>query len=71
MLQLGRTVRLTAPEIERFTKLTGFSPDDVKTLDDLDAYIAHCKRYYVGVTEDTHFLHWLIDQERSACLGVA
>jgi hypothetical protein len=51
------TIRLTACEVARFTQITGFAPDDVKTIEDLDAYIAYCKRYYWGVSEDTRFLH--------------
>lgn len=69
MIRLGNHIRLTAREVARFTQITGFAPDDVKTIDDLDAYIARCKRYYWGVSEDTRFLHWLIDKERARCLG--
>lgn len=71
MLRLGKNIRLTPREIERFIKITGFTPADVKTIDDLDAYVEQCKRYYWGVSEDTRFLHWLIDKERSRCLGAA
>jgi hypothetical protein len=66
---MGTIIRLTSREIARFTQITGFVPENVKTLDDLDAYVAHCKRYYWGVSEDTRYLHWLIDRERSRCLG--
>lgn len=69
MLRLGNAIRLTPREIERFTDITGFTPAHVKTLDDLDAYVDQCKRHYWGVSEDTRFLHWLIDKERSRCLG--
>lgn len=69
MLRLGKQVRLTSREIERFTEITGFIPEGVKTIDDLDAYVERCKRYYWGVSEDTRFLHWLIERERSRCLG--
>lgn len=71
MLRLGNKIRLTPREIERFTEITGFRPTDVKTIDDLDAYVEQCKRHYWGVSEDTRFLHWLIDKERSRCLGAA
>ncbi len=71
MIRLGNKVRLTSREVERFTEITGFSPVHVKTLDDLDAYIKQCKQYYWGVSEDTRFLHWLIDKERSRCLSGA
>jgi hypothetical protein len=69
MIRLGNHIRLTSREVARFTHITGFAPDDVKTIDDLDAYIAHCKRFYWGVSKATRFLHWLIDRERARCLG--
>ena len=69
MLSLGNHIRLTRYDIERFTKITGFEPPDVKTLGDLDAYIGQCKKYYWGVSRDTQFLHWLIDRERLRCVG--
>ena len=71
MLRLGNHIRLTSREVARFTHITGFAPGDVKTIDDLDAYIARCKRFYWGTSEPTRFLHWLIDRERARCLGDA
>jgi hypothetical protein len=71
MIRLGNRIRLTRREVERFTKITGFEPVDVRTLDDLDGYIRQCKAHYWGVSEDTRFLHFLLDEERSRCLGVA
>jgi len=68
MIRLGNKIRLTSKEVERFMEITGFKPVGVKTLDDLDAYIKQCKRYYFGVSEETRFLHWLIDKECSHCL---
>lgn len=68
MLRCGRQIRLTPIEVERFTEITGFVPENVKTLDDLDAYVKQCKEYYWGVSDETRYLHWLIDQERSSCL---
>ena len=70
MLRLGKhTIRLTRKEVERFTEITGLEPVNVKTLDDLDAYIAQCKRHYWGISRATKFLHWLIDKERMRCTG--
>jgi hypothetical protein len=69
MLRLGNHIRLTREEVERLTKNTGFEPVNVKTLEDLDAFIAQCKRYYWGASRDTQFLHWLIDKERLRCIG--
>jgi hypothetical protein len=67
MIRLGNHIRLTGKEIERFTKITGFKPVNVKTLDDLDAYIGECKQHYWGVSKETQFLHWLMDRERLRC----
>ena len=69
MIRLGKHVRLTKKEVERFVTITGFVPSNVKTVDDLDAYVVRCKRHHWGVSKDTQFLHWLIDKERLRCLG--
>ena len=71
MIRLGNHIRLTSREVARFTHITSFAPDDVKTIEDLDAYIARCKHFYWGTSEPTRFLHWLIDRERARCLGDA
>ena len=71
MLRLGNRVRLTRKEVERFTLITGFEPEDVKTLEDLDNYIKACKRYYWGCSAETQFLHRWLDWERSRCLCAA
>ena len=67
MIHLGNQIRLSRTDIARFTKITGIAPDDIKTFSDLDDYIARCKRHYWGVSNDTKFLHWLIDRERGLC----
>lgn len=71
MLRLGNHIRLTPGEVVRFERITGFAPNDVKTLADLDAYIAQCKRFYWGHSRDTRFLHWLIDREYARCCGIS
>lgn len=71
MLCLGNHIRLTSGEVARFEHITGFAPNDVKTLADLDAYIAQCKRFYWGHSRDTRFLHWLIDREYARCRGIS
>jgi hypothetical protein len=71
MIRLGNQIRLTRKEIERFTKITDFVPQHVKTLNDLDAYITQCKRFYWGSSRETRFLHWLIDREVQRCNGIA
>ncbi len=71
MLRLGSQLRLTGPEVERFTRITGFDPVDVKSLDDLDDYIRQCKAYYDGASKEARFLRWLLDEERSRGLSAA
>ena len=68
MIRLGNRIRLTRKEVERFTMITGFEPVDVKTLDDLASYVKKCKKHYWGTSQDTQFLHYLIDREASSCL---
>lgn len=67
MIHFGSQIRLTRREVERFRKITGIEPEGVRTLADLDAYIARCKAHYWGVSEETQFLHWLIDREYAQC----
>ena len=71
MIRLGNKLRLTSREVERFTLITGFEPVGVKSLDDLDQYIRHCKEYYCSASADARFLRWLLDEERSRCLCAA
>ena len=68
MLRCGQQIRLTQTDIARFTKITGIEPVDIRTLIDLDRYIADCKRAYWGTSKDTQFLHYLIDRERGLCI---
>jgi hypothetical protein len=69
MLRGTHSVRLTRREVERLTRITGFEPIDVRTLDDLGRYVEACKRHYWGVSDDTRYLHWLIDHEVAGCFG--
>jgi hypothetical protein len=43
----------------------------IRTLAELDAYIARCKAHYWGVSRETQFLHWLIDSEYERCRDAA
>ncbi len=70
MLRFGQQIRLTRREVERFTEITGFDPVNVRTLDDLYAYVAECKKHYWGASDDTRFLHYLIDKELQATLAL-
>jgi hypothetical protein len=71
MIRLGHQIRLTRREVERFTKITAIEPAGVRTLADLEVYIAHCKAHYWGASRETQFLHWLIDREMETCRRVA
>ena len=71
MLRLGSQLRLTGPEVERFTRITGFAPVGVKSRDDLDDYIRQCKAYYDGASKEARFLRWLLEEERSRGLCAA
>lgn len=68
MLRLGSNIRLTRAEQARLQHLTGIALEDVYTPDDLRHYVARCKAHYAGSSEDTLFLHWLIDEELTRCL---
>ena len=71
MIHLDSQIRLTRREVERFRKITGIEPVGIRTLDDLENYIARCKAHYWGVSEETQFLHWLIDREYAQCRQAA
>ena len=67
MLCLGQQIRLTRAEVARFTRLTDIVPTGIRSVRDLDGYIARCKAHYWGVSQQTRFLHWLIDREYRRC----
>ena len=67
MIRLGLQIRLTHREVERFRKITDIEPVGIRSLDDLETYIARCKARYWGEPKDTQFLHWLIDCEYARC----
>ncbi|MGQ0597157.1 hypothetical protein [Aquabacterium sp.] len=71
MLRLNHRIRLTRPEIEAFKEVTNFDPGSIRTLAELDAYVAWCKTFYKGNSRDTFFLHWLIDDCYAACFRAA
>jgi hypothetical protein len=71
MIRLGQQIRLTRREVDRFTKVTGIEPVGVRTLVDLQAYVARCKAHYWGRSRETQFLHWLIDEEHRRCCEAA
>ena len=40
MIRLGSQIRLSRREVERFLKITDIEPVGIRTIDDLEAYIA-------------------------------
>lgn len=71
MIRLNRHIRLTRREIEVFFKITGIEPAGIRTLEDLATYVARCKAHYWGVSEETQFIHWLIDKQYQDCREAA
>ncbi len=67
VIRFGSRVRLTHREVERFHRITDIEPVNIRSLDDLDTYVARCKAHYWGVSKETRFLHWLIDREYAQC----
>ncbi len=67
MIRLDAQIRLTRREVERFRKITDIEPVDIRSLNDLETYIARCKVHYWGKSKETRFLHWLIDREYAQC----
>jgi hypothetical protein len=67
MLRLGTRVRLTRKEVDDFHILTGFRPEGVRSVEDLQRYVARCKTHYWGTSYETQFLHWLIDRQVDRC----
>lgn len=63
MLRGASTLRLTRRELTRWTKITGFTPADVRSEEDLARFASRCKRHFWACSEDTRFLHLLIDEE--------
>jgi hypothetical protein len=44
-------------------KITGFEPATVRSEADLRQFVERCKRHFWGRSEDTRFLHFLMDEE--------
>ena len=63
MLRGTKTLRLTWRESARWVKITGFEPATVRSEADLRQFVQRCKRHFWGTSEDTRFLHFLIDEE--------
>jgi hypothetical protein len=63
MLRYGIQVRLTRPERAWLARITAIEPGSIRSVEDLQAYVRRCKDHYWGSSDDTRFLHWLIERE--------
>lgn len=63
MLRSGNQLRLTRPERTRLARITTIEPGSIRSVEDLQAYVRRCKAHYWGYSDDTRFLHWLIERE--------
>ena len=69
MLRGTKTLRLTRRESDRWVRITGFEPATVRSEADLRQFVERCKCYFWGTSEDTRFVHFLIDEELRSNLG--
>ena len=62
---LGRqTAKVT---LQRHSAVT--EPGSIRSVADLQAYVRRCKAHYWGHSDDTRFLHWLIEREVQSLTG--
>ncbi len=62
-------LHLSARDRRRWTRITGFEPVGINCVKDLAAYVQVCKAHYWGISKETSFIHWLIDEEFRRCVG--
>ena len=69
MLRYRGRLRLSARDLRRWIRITGFEPVGIRCVDDLANYVRACKAHFWGSSDDTKFIHWLIDEEFLRCIG--
>lgn len=69
MLRYRGRLRLSARDLRRWIRITGFEPVGIRCVDDLANYVRACKAHFWGASDDTKFIHWLIDEEFLRCIG--
>ncbi len=69
MLRYRGRLRLSARDLRRWIRITGFEPVGIRCVDDLANYVRACKGHFWGASDDTKFIHWLIDEEFLRCIG--
>ena len=50
-------------------RITAIEPGSIRSVADLQAYVRRCKAHYWGHSDDTRFLHWLIEREVQSLTG--
>lgn len=70
-LRGAKTLRLTHSERDRWRRITGFDPAEVRSEADLRQFVAMCKQHYWGTGQETCMLHRLIDAEMDRNLAPA
>lgn len=63
MIRYGNRLMLSEVDVRRWTRITGFEPMAITTMDDLEDYVRDCKHYYAEPSDDSAFLNWLMDVE--------
>ncbi|MGE0672838.1 MAG: hypothetical protein AB7O64_07270 [Methylibium sp.] len=63
MIRYGNRLVLSEVDVRRWTRITGFEPTAITTMEDLEDYVRDCKRYYAEPSDDSAFLNWLMDVE--------
>lgn len=63
MIRYGNRLVLSEVDVRRWTRITGFEPTAITTMEDLEDYVRDCKRYYAEPSDDSAFLTWLMDVE--------
>jgi hypothetical protein len=62
-LSCGNNIRLTAPEVERLSQVTGVRPQGIKSMDGLRAFLERCRDAHCGESIEKAFLRLLIERE--------
>lgn len=68
MIRQGDQLRLSARDKRRWLRITGFDPTGIRSVQDLQRYVDACKRHFWGDSDDTRFLHGLMDLEFQRCV---
>jgi len=51
MLRIGNRIRPTGAELGNFEEITGFRPENVTSIEDLDEYVKRMKKHFGGGPE--------------------